>query len=112
MKKLLSIGLLLSLCAGSAQALRYAAPGFAPRTAQKGIAQLKDTVAIDKAKVAGYKAQVRNLAKPAQTSPVVENVLARKEAKLIQQQDAVKAANQKLRANEAALKKTAKSWFN
>lgn len=107
MKKLLSIGLLLSLSMGSALAIRYAAPGFEPRNATK----LKDAVVINKAKVAGYKAQVRNLVKPAQASPVVQNVLKTKEAKLIQTEKAVKAATQNLRTNAAAAKKAVKGWW-
>lgn len=109
MKKLLSIGLLLSLCASSALAIRYATPGNEP--VKKGVAQLKDAIAIDSAKAAGLKAQARRLAKPARTSPVVQNVLERKEAKLIQTQDAARAATQKLRTNAAAAKKAVKGWW-
>lgn len=98
MKKLLSIGLLLSLSAGSVLAMNTA-------RLQQNTARLKDTLAVDRAKVAGYKAQVRSLTKPAQMSPVVNDVLADKEAKLIRKQGMVQETNKKLRANQAAIKK-------
>lgn len=109
MKKFLSIGLLLSLSVGSVFAMnRGFAPDRAAEALSKNTARLKDTLAVDRAKVSGLKAQVRTLTKPAQTSPFVTSVLDQKEAKLAQKEAIAKETNKKLRANQATMRKKAK----
>lgn len=126
MKKLLSIGLLLSLSIGSVQALSV--PKYVPASYNyKGLAQQsvpkpfinavsktvpQDRLAIGKAKVAGLKAQAQALKKDAIKSPVVENVLEKKRAKLATAQETVQKAATKVKEAASAPIKEVGSWFN